>query len=826
MHFEFSSLTKTQLEEVLSVMNISRESLENLLEDQEVLLPNHKVTMKCIKAFFPTSTIGHRMSFLKEVGGIVIRCTPKSTPPRHPSVGRNNEENPFMDIDETATSNIEEPDYKKLYEAAREEKEAALEEMEAAREEMEAALETAEELRTKVVELDRELRKRNEFALNPAKVKLANSIRRLRNRLTSSNNWRNDPTTRRPMSLSRFNIYDTSVHACGDEILIVELPLLKRMSLNFDSTFSWFAPDLWSTNDYRYYRLLETFHKFKHQALCALPESQWQTSFWTPVFNTLLLDKNQVLVATSEFKMNTIPGFARDFRLDYAAMLNYNVENVAICPVFLVEMSGHKLGDELWHKDYQKLCCEMRSCYVFYYNIIKHFNNVRDDFLIYGALTDAGGIQFCTMAGRMEDDILVTYFQRSVHWRLDLTEPTQLHGECNVNCCNEDSLKIILFGNRQNEEVTDIYDDDVDYHEDHPNEERPILDAGNYDLQHIFKSQIFTNLNECIRVLIIVADLIKDQSVRMMEGIVHNRNIEPGLNDPVETGLYLGSRPSHEQSTPAFNRATSYQTPLNRPHGDYGRKRTYIKIEKSRKCKEIDILLALQGNEIVVELKSYKIRADGYDLYLEQLIPFPSVFDVMAKSFVDCQMEALKFMLDVTRGLMHLKNHKIIHCDISPNNVMQTYLGTWKLVDFDHAVQADRNGEFQSDYIRGTDGYIAPEAIAKRLYSYSSDLYSMAMVAEILILESITASGFDPDHERISRKIELVQESMLVKDPKDRIKVEDAFSDLLYTLNDVSLDYIDLGETPWTTFYDEMAVQEFHHRLNAELEENVEPNRA
>jgi serine/threonine protein kinase len=88
------------------------------------------------------------------------------------------------------------------------------------------------------------------------------------------------------------------------------------------------------------------------------------------------------------------------------------------------------------------------------------------------------------------------------------------------------------------------------------------------------------------------------------------------------------------------------------------------------------------------------------------------------------------FALDGIAALQELKSHRIIHRDISPSNIRWSRLGNcWKLIDFDIAAYADENGEYRNSGVVGTEGYIAPEILEGKPFTFGSDLFSLASVA-------------------------------------------------------------------------------------------------
>jgi len=98
--------------------------------------------------------------------------------------------------------------------------------------------------------------------------------------------------------------------------------------------------------------------------------------------------------------------------------------------------------------------------------------------------------------------------------------------------------------------------------------------------------------------------------------------------------------------------------------------------------------------------------------------------------------EALTIVLGMCAGL-HYAHEKvgfdgnplgIIHRDVSPSNVLVSYDGLVKVVDFGIAKAASRSSETQHGSVRGKFGYMSPEQCESRPLDRRSDLFAIAIV--------------------------------------------------------------------------------------------------
>ncbi len=71
----------------------------------------------------------------------------------------------------------------------------------------------------------------------------------------------------------------------------------------------------------------------------------------------------------------------------------------------------------------------------------------------------------------------------------------------------------------------------------------------------------------------------------------------------------------------------------------------------------------------------------------------------------------------------------LVHCDVSPQNVLLTYEGEVKLLDFGIARQIGARGGADSGVVRGKPRYMPPEQIAGEGIDQRTDLYAVGVMA-------------------------------------------------------------------------------------------------
>ena len=99
---------------------------------------------------------------------------------------------------------------------------------------------------------------------------------------------------------------------------------------------------------------------------------------------------------------------------------------------------------------------------------------------------------------------------------------------------------------------------------------------------------------------------------------------------------------------------------------------------------------------------------------------------------------------------------ELVHCDISPPNIVMSFEGETKVIDFGIASSALRGGYRGQSQGFGKYGYLAPEQIIKgRTLDHRADLYALGVV----LFEMLTgrrlykAQGRRPDYQELARLV-------------------------------------------------------------------------
>lgn len=161
-------------------------------------------------------------------------------------------------------------------------------------------------------------------------------------------------------------------------------------------------------------------------------------------------------------------------------------------------------------------------------------------------------------------------------------------------------------------------------------------------------------------------------------------------------------------------------------------------------------------------------------------------------------------IMKVCEGLAHAHHKKdaqgqdlnIVHRDISPQNILLSYEGEVKIIDFGIAKAQGKTSQTQVGILKGKFSYMSPEQVRGLHMDHRSDLFSLAIVLyEMLTLERLFLGESDFDTLEKIRKVEMSPPSLynphipkeledivlkgLGKSPDERFQTSYEFADAL-----------------------------------------------
>ncbi len=169
----------------------------------------------------------------------------------------------------------------------------------------------------------------------------------------------------------------------------------------------------------------------------------------------------------------------------------------------------------------------------------------------------------------------------------------------------------------------------------------------------------------------------------------------------------------------------------------------------------------------------------------------------------------------------------IVHRDISPQNVLISYAGEVKLIDFGIAKVATQTMETQVGVLKGKFSYMSPEQVRGRPVDRRSDLFALGIVLYELLtgrrlfhgesdfhtLEKVRAARIEPPstlNARIPPELDALVLKSLAREPEDRFQTGEEMCEAL-------LAFLDAASAPYDqAMMSDWMVQTFARELEQE----------
>ncbi|XP_076465108.1 calcium/calmodulin-dependent protein kinase type IV-like isoform X2 [Babylonia areolata] len=160
-------------------------------------------------------------------------------------------------------------------------------------------------------------------------------------------------------------------------------------------------------------------------------------------------------------------------------------------------------------------------------------------------------------------------------------------------------------------------------------------------------------------------------------------------------------------------------------------------VEKKVVSTEIGILLLLD-NPHVIRLRQVFETPTQIFMVLE-LVTGGELFDRIVLRGTYTEKDAAKALSDILTGVQYLHRNDVVHRDLKPENLLyENTLQESKLKIADFGLSRIIDNEVKLSTVCGTPAYCAPEVLQGKPYDKSADLWSVGVIAYILLC------GYDP----------------------------------------------------------------------------------
>ncbi|MEU8625941.1 serine/threonine-protein kinase [Streptomyces sp. NPDC048669] len=138
-----------------------------------------------------------------------------------------------------------------------------------------------------------------------------------------------------------------------------------------------------------------------------------------------------------------------------------------------------------------------------------------------------------------------------------------------------------------------------------------------------------------------------------------------------------------------------------------------------------------------------------------EYIPGPSLHDVLKQHGAMPPRTLNSLALGIAEALEGIHSCGIIHRDLKPSNIIVSTAGP-RVIDFGIARALDSTSLTRTNFVVGTQGFLAPEQLAGQAPTPASDLYAYGMV----LCHAAGAVPF-PDGETLESALELLPSTLV-----------------------------------------------------------------
>jgi len=174
------------------------------------------------------------------------------------------------------------------------------------------------------------------------------------------------------------------------------------------------------------------------------------------------------------------------------------------------------------------------------------------------------------------------------------------------------------------------------------------------------------------------------------------------------------------------------------------RKAAMTPVEQRRLLEEVRIMSVLDHDHIV-RLQAFHEDADAYYICSE-LCTGGELFDKIVTRSTYSEREAREVVRTIAEAVAYMHAHGVVHRDLKPENILLSSpddeTAIIKIADMGFAKVVPFGAGCTMRTSCGTPSYVAPEILEGRPYDASVDLWSLGVVAYILL------AGYAPFHAR------------------------------------------------------------------------------
>jgi len=215
--------------------------------------------------------------------------------------------------------------------------------------------------------------------------------------------------------------------------------------------------------------------------------------------------------------------------------------------------------------------------------------------------------------------------------------------------------------------------------------------------------------------------------------------------------------------------------------------------------KEIRILKKLDHPNIVNMFDHYE--DPDHTLIVMEYIPGGELFKQLEQKDRYTEKDSRRIIRTLTEALKYCSDRGVVHRDLKPENILLRDPEGDDIVLCDFGFAFNLEPELQGfellQTMCGTASYVAPEVILGRPYSYKCDIWSLGVIAYILLSGGYTV--FSGPQQEILNKVKRGKWQFIPKKAWARVSPEakDLISNILVKNAEKRFDYEQILDHPW-----------------------------
>ncbi|XP_072539916.1 striated muscle preferentially expressed protein kinase [Salminus brasiliensis] len=168
----------------------------------------------------------------------------------------------------------------------------------------------------------------------------------------------------------------------------------------------------------------------------------------------------------------------------------------------------------------------------------------------------------------------------------------------------------------------------------------------------------------------------------------------------------------------------------------------YDQETKQTVIQEYEILKSLHNERIMALHEAYV--TPRYLVLITECCMGKEILNSLVDRFRYSEDDVVGYIVQILQGLEYLHNHRILHLDIKPDNIMVTNLSIIKIIDFGSAQTFNPLSLKHYSRDLGTLEYMAPEILKGDVVGPPADIWSLGVLTYIMLSGRLPFQEKDP----------------------------------------------------------------------------------